>query len=99
MTAAAGPIAANKLPFQVERTILAIKREHPSWGAPKIREKLIRQVPIIKPPAASTIHAVLDRKGLVKRRKHRRHKAQATSSRQHMPLMGCGAPRRRLTVR
>jgi transposase InsO family protein len=69
---------ANKLPFQVERTILAIKREHCSWGAPKIREKLIRQVPIIKPPAASTIHAVLDRHGLVKRRKRRRHKAQGT---------------------
>ena len=36
---------ANKLPFQVERTILGIKREHPSWGAPKIRDKLIRRVP------------------------------------------------------
>ena len=69
---------ANKLPFQIERTILAMKREHPSWGAPKIREKLIRQVPIIKAPASSTIHAVLDRNGLVKRRKRRRYKAQGT---------------------
>lgn len=39
---------ANKLPFQVERTILAIKREFSSWGAPKIRDKLIRQLPMIK---------------------------------------------------
>jgi transposase InsO family protein len=69
---------ANKLPFQVERMILAIKREHGSWGAPKIRDKLIRQLPIIKPPATSTIHAVLDRHGLVKRRKRRRYKAQGT---------------------
>ena len=69
---------ANKLPFQVERTILAIKREHGSWGAPKIRDKLIRQLPMLKPPAASTIHAVLDRHGLVKRRKRRRYKAQGT---------------------
>jgi putative transposase len=68
---------ANKLPFQVERTILAIKREF-GWGAPKIRDKLIRQWPMIKPPAASTIHAVLDRHGLVKRRKRRRYKAQGT---------------------
>jgi len=68
---------ANKLPFQVERTILAIKREF-GWGAPKIRDKLIRQLPMIKPPAASTIHAVLDRHGLVKRRKRRRYKAQGT---------------------
>ena len=28
---------ANKLPYQVERTILGIKKEHPSWGAPKIQ--------------------------------------------------------------
>ena len=56
---------ANKLPFQVERTIVRIKRERPSWGAPKIREKLVRQYPMIRPPAKSTVHAVLDRHGLV----------------------------------
>jgi putative transposase len=69
---------ANQLPYQVERTILAIKREYPNWGAPKIREKLIRAFPMIKPPAKSTIHAVLDRHGLVKRRKKRRYRAQGT---------------------
>jgi putative transposase len=69
---------ANRLPFQVERTILRIKKDHPSWGAPKIRDKLIRQFPMIKTPAISTIHAVLDRHGLVKRRKRRRYKAQGT---------------------
>ncbi len=68
----------NKLPFQVETAILRIKREHLTWGAPKIREKLIKAYPVIKPPAASTIHAVLDRHGLVKRRKRRRYKAQGT---------------------
>ena len=72
---------ANQLPFQVERQILAIKREHPSWGAPKIREKLIRAFPQIKPPAKSTVHAVLDRNGLVKRRKRRRYKARGTTLR------------------
>ena len=69
---------ANKLPFQVEKAILRIKRGHQSWGAPKIRDKLIKEYPVIKPPAASTIHAVLDRHGLVKRRKRRRHKAEGT---------------------
>src|SRR6185312_448007 len=34
---------ANQLPFQVERSILALKQEYPEWGAPKLREKLIRQ--------------------------------------------------------
>ena len=69
---------ANKLPFQVDRGILGIKREHPSWGAPKIRDKLVRLYPMIKPPAVSTVHAVLDRHGLVRRRRRRRHKAQGT---------------------
>ena len=69
---------ANQLPFQVERRILAIKRERPTWGAPKIREKLIREYPQIRPPAKSTVHAVLDRHGLVKRRKKRRYRAKGT---------------------
>lgn len=69
---------AHKLPFQVERSILAIKKERPTWGAPKIREKLIRKYPMIKPPAKSTVHAVLERHGLVKRRKSRRYKARGT---------------------
>lgn len=72
---------ANRLPFQVERTLLGIKKEHPSWGAPKIRDKLLREYPMIKPPAVSTVHAVLDRHGLIKRRKRRRYKAQGTGLR------------------
>jgi putative transposase len=41
---------------------------------------------MIKPPAKSTIHAVLDRHGLVKRRKPRRHKAEGTPlSHTHSP--------------
>jgi|GEM_PF-1125806 len=50
----------NKLPFQVETVILRIKREHTSWSAPKIREKLAKAYPMISLPAASTIHVVLD---------------------------------------
>ena len=69
---------ANKLPYQVERTIVGIRKKHPSWGATKIREILTREYPVIKAPAPSTIHAVLDRNGLIKRRKRRRHKAEGT---------------------
>jgi transposase InsO family protein len=68
----------NKTPFQVEKAILQIKREHESWGAPKIRDKLIKVLPIISTPAASTIHSILDRHGLVKQRKRRRYKAKGT---------------------
>jgi len=70
--------SGNQIPFQIERFILRTKKERPSWGAPKIREKLIRAYPNIKPPAKSTVHAVLDRHGLVKRRKARRYKAKGT---------------------
>ncbi|UCG71828.1 MAG: transposase family protein, partial [Chromatiales bacterium] len=59
--------------------ILGIKKAHPSWGAPKIRDKLVHQYPMIPTPAISTIHAALDRHGLVKRRKRKRHKAQGTA--------------------
>src|SRR5450755_3536379 len=58
---------AHKLPFQVENFILNVKREHSSWGARKIRERLIRRFSDIQIPAKSTVHAVLDRPGLVER--------------------------------
>jgi putative transposase len=70
---------ANRLPFQVETLILGLKREHPSWGAPKIREKLRRRFSDIRPPAISTVHAVLDRNGLVTHGRERHHHAQGTT--------------------
>ena len=70
---------ANRLPYQVERTILGIKKEQPTWGARKIRDKLIKQFPMVPTPAVSTVHAVLDRHGLVKRKKRRRYKAEGTT--------------------
>src|SRR3954470_4382003 len=66
---------ANRLPPQLEATIVRLKREYPAWGAPKIREKLRRQSAAPQLPAISTVHAVLDRHGLVTRRKRRRHHA------------------------
>ena len=36
---------ANQLPEQVEAAIVAAKREKPSWGARKIRERLLRRLP------------------------------------------------------
>src|SRR5689334_8972188 len=70
---------ANQLPFQVENYILNVKREHSSWGARKIRERLLRRFSGIPIPAKSTIHAVLDRYGLVERRGRVRRRAQGTA--------------------
>lgn len=64
---------ANKLPLQVEALILDIKKEFPNWGAPKIREKIKRRFSDIKLPAISTIHAVLDRNGLVESKLRRKN--------------------------
>ena len=70
---------ANQLPMQIEKLIVSLKKEYPHWGAPKIREKLKRLYPDIHCPAISTVHAVLDRHGLVKRRKRKRNKACGTA--------------------
>ncbi len=70
---------ANQLPMQIEKLIVGFKKEYPHWGAPKIREKLRRLYPDMHCPAISTVHAVLDRHGLVKRRKRRRYKAEGTA--------------------
>lgn len=70
---------ANRLPFQVESLIVQLKKAHPSWGAPKIREKIRRLHSAIQLPAISTVHAVLDRHGLVTRgRRSRVHHAEGT---------------------
>src|SRR5262247_3937377 len=69
---------ANQLPEQVEAAIVSAKREKPHWGARKIRERLLRRLPhAIRVPAASTVHAVLDRHGLVT------HPAIAYARRRH----------------
>ena len=71
---------ANRMPERVESLIVQLRREHPSWGAPKIREKVKRLQLGINLPAISTVHAVLDRHGLVSRGRRRSHyKAQGTA--------------------
>ena len=69
---------ANRLPAPIEAMVVRVKREYPDWGAPKIREKLRRQLPAAQLPAISTVHAVLDRHGLVHRRRRHRGRARGT---------------------
>jgi transposase InsO family protein len=64
---------ANQLPEPVERMIVRAKQDKPHWGARKIRELLVRRLAgDVRVPAKSTIHAVLDRHGLVTRMRRRR---------------------------
>ncbi|MDX8463600.1 IS481 family transposase, partial [Mesorhizobium humile] len=72
---------ANQLPGQIERLIVETKREKPHWGARKIRELLIRKLAgDVRIPAKSTVHATLDRHGLVSqaRKRNRANKAMGT---------------------
>jgi transposase InsO family protein len=70
---------ANQLPEQIESLIVRLKAEKPHWGARKIRELLVRRLDgDVRIPAKSTIHAVLDRHGLVKRSGGPRHRARGT---------------------
>jgi putative transposase len=69
---------ANKLPMPIDALIVQRKREHPSWRAPKIREKVRRRHDDVQTPAISTVHAVLGRHDLVTHGRRRRCKAQGT---------------------
>ena len=70
---------ANQLPSQIETLIVQLKAEKPHWGARKIRELLVRRLDgDLRVPAKSTIHAVLDRHGLVSRARRRRNRAEGT---------------------
>ena len=84
---------ANQLPLAVETLIVRLKKDYPTWGAPKIRERLRQRWPDIACPAISTVHAVLDRHGLVTHRRRRR-RPRLTGT----PLAG-GEPAERAVVR
>ena len=71
---------ANQLPVPIEQAIIDAKKDKPHWGARKIRELLVRRLAgDVRIPARSTIHAVLDRYGLVKRAGRKRQRALGTS--------------------
>jgi putative transposase len=69
---------ANQLPPVIEQWIVRLKKEYPSWGAPKIRERLRARGADVRCPAIRTVHAVLDRHGLVTRRRRPRYRPEGT---------------------
>jgi transposase len=84
---------ANQLPPQVETLIVRTKREKPHWGARKLRELLVKRLAgDVRIPARSTVHAVLDRHGLVKRAKRGVTRPWAPPWLTSHSPMRCGAP-------
>lgn len=61
----------NQTPAEVEQYILAERREHPHWGARKLRAYLEARQSERSWPAASTIGDLLKREGLVAPRRKR----------------------------
>ena len=70
---------ANQLPFQVENYILNMKREHPSWGARKIRERFAAPVLWYSYSGQKHHPCGAGSYGLVERRGRLRRRAQGTA--------------------
>lgn len=68
----------NALSREMEEEILKLKARWPRWGAPKLWEKLRRQVEE-DCPSESSIGRVLQRNGLTRGRGRRRPRAQGTA--------------------
>lgn len=62
-----------QIPAELEIRIVEMRKDHPRWGARRIRAELDRAG--VDPPAVSTIHQVLRRNGLVAVQPPRRPKA------------------------
>jgi len=76
----------NAVVEPIAEAVLEVRRRHPSWGPKKIRAFLAARQPAAGWPAESTIGVLLDRAGLVVRRKLRRHVAPGA-----WPLSACVA--------
>ena len=84
--------AHRSSPQTVER-VLEIRRDHPLWGAPKIRARLRDDEPERKPPAASTMGEILRHEGLTRPGKKRRRTPPY-----QQPLAHAAAPNEVLSI-
>lgn len=69
----------NAVGAEAEAAIVAVRQRHPSWGPKKIKARLEHWHADRRWPAESTIGAILERHGLVVRRRLRRHGAPSPS--------------------
>lgn len=64
----AGP---HRLTPAVRDAVLALRKQHPQWGAAKLRDRLMQREPAQRWPAASTIGELLQRAHLIRPRRRR----------------------------
>jgi putative transposase len=61
----------HRTPAPVEQALLALRTRY-GWGAKKLLQVLARQHPRLPPPARSTVNAILNRHGLLRKNRRRR---------------------------
>lgn len=79
----------NQVPDELAEMLLALRREHMTWGPKKIKAYLERRYPAMKWPWPSTIGQLLRLNGLAVGRKGRPRTPPYTQ-----PFAGCGQPNR-----
>lgn len=66
------PKNAQRTPEEVRERIVALRKEQPTWGPRMLKDILTNENPGTRWPASSTIGLILEREGLVKKRKRKR---------------------------
>jgi transposase InsO family protein len=64
-------VAPHQVPRALVERLVALRRKHKTWGARKLRQRLLRDEPTTPWPAPSTITTVLKREGLIRARRPR----------------------------
>jgi transposase InsO family protein len=62
----------NAVPSAVEAAVVKLRRRHPRWGPKKLQARLAMDAPSVHWPAQSTIATIVERHGLVVKRRLRR---------------------------
>lgn len=80
-------ILANRMPLDIEKSILEVKERYPNWGSKKIYNWLVQERRDCPWPARSTIDDLLKRHNLVRPAKRKRRTVPYSS-----PLILCTNP-------
>ena len=77
-------LCQKRIPEDLEKSIISIRKEYPTWGPKKIKALMIYNN--MAPPSESSIGNILKKKNLSNKRQFRRHVAKTN------PLSNCNSP-------
>jgi transposase InsO family protein len=78
----------SKVNEKIEASVVAARKQRPTWGARKLRHTLVERYPDTEWPSASCMTAILDRHGLTTKRRKRRKTPVAVK----LPFAQCDRP-------